>query len=497
LSRPVDRRLVLGGAAALAVAGAGAAWWSGILGPGETGARSVAVLPFENLSGDPARDYFSDGLAAEVRAQLARNPLLHVAAQTSSDQFRGSNDDARTISRALGVAYLLDGNVRPSGSMVRISAELIDGRTGFSQWSQTFDRPLANIFAVQEEIAQAVTSALSAQLEKHRSDRPSGDQGAAGGTSNLAAFDSRLRGRDLFDRSADEASDRAALAHFDAAIAADPGYALAHAARARALTVIGNQFEQGERRRGTYAQAIEAAQRGTALAPDVAETQSALGFALFNGRLDAGAARNPYERSLQLGGGEADILSRYALYSARCGRIEPARRATAHAAALDPLNPRTHRQIGDVEYSARRYAESIPPIRRALELNPGLSIAHSAIGASLLMLGRVDEARAEYEREPNSLFKLPGLAIIARRRQRDAEASSAYDRLRSEHGDNGLYQQAQILAQWGDETAAMARLGEAVEAIDSGLIYLRNDPFVDPLRRRPGFNDLLRRLGFV
>jgi TolB-like protein/tetratricopeptide (TPR) repeat protein len=493
LGRPVSRRAVMAGsAAALAAAGAGAAYWSGLFGPGEANARSVAVLPFDNLSGDPRRDYFSDGLAAEIRAQLARNPMLDVAAQTSSNRFRDSNDDARTISRALGVGYLLDGNVRPTGSVVRISAELIDGRTGYSRWSQSFDRPIADVFAVQEEIARAVTAALTAQLEDGRP----GD-GATGGTSNLAAYDAQLRGKDLFDRGVDEASDRAALAHFDAAIAADPNYALAHAARARALAVIGNQYEQGDARRATYAQAIEAAQRATSLAAGVAETHSALGFALFHGRLDARAARAPYERSFALGGGEADILSRYATYCARCGRFEAARQAVARAVALDPLNPRTHRQIGDVEYSARRYAEAIPPLRRALELNPSLAIAHSAIGAGLLMLGRIDEAKAEYDKEPSSLFKLPGLAIIARRQGRGPEAARALQQLTSEHGDNSLYQQAQILAQWGEVPAALARLREAIAKIDSGLIYLRNDPFVDPLRSDAAFNDLLSRLGFV
>ena len=377
ISRPVDRRLMLGGGAALAAAAAGGAWWAGLFGGAGANARSVAVLPFDNLSGDPARDYFSDGLAAEIRAQLARNPLLHVAAQTSSNRFKDSNDDAPTISRALRVGYLLDGNVRTTGTMVRVSAELIEGGRGFSSWSRTFDRPLADIFAIQEEIARAVTNALTEEMEG--SDRNGASRNAAvpGGTSNLTAFDEQLRGKDLFDRAVDEASDRAALAHFDAAIAADPRYALAHAARSRMLAVIGNQYDQGEARRATYAEAVAAAQRGTTLAPDVAETQSALGFVLFTGRLDARAAQRPYERSLALGGGEADILSRYALYSARCGRIGPAREAIARAAALDPLNARTQRSIGDVEYSARNYAASIPPLRRALQLNPRLSVAHS------------------------------------------------------------------------------------------------------------------------
>ena len=495
-ARRISRRAVIGGGAALAVAGGGALWWSGVLAPGGSEARSVAVLPFDNLSGDPSRDYFSAGLAAEVRAQLARNPLLQVAAQASSDQFRDSREDAREIARALRVGYLLDGNVRVGGPTVRISAELIDGRTGFSLWSQSFDRPLADVFAVQEEIARAVTAALSAEIETEDGD--TGDHRAAnGGTSNVAALDAQLHGKDLFDKAIDESNDRAALAYFEAAIAADPNYALAHAARSRALAVIGNQYEQGEARRAVYNQAIAAAQHAVALAPRVAEGHSALGFALFYGRIDARAAREPYERSLQLGGGEADILSRYALYSARCGRIEPARRAISRASALDPLNPRTQRLIGDVEFSARRYAEAVPAFRRALELNPRLSIAHSAIGACLLMLGRIQEAKAEYEREPNSLFRLPGQAIAALRQQRPAEAETALTQLRSEHGDNSLYQQAQIFAQWGRTQDAMARLTEGLEKIDSGLVYLRIDPFVDPLRNQPAFADLLNRLGFV
>jgi TolB-like protein/Tfp pilus assembly protein PilF len=497
LQRPVGRRaFIAGGAAAAAAAGGGIAWWAGLFG-GEAQARSIAVLPFDNLGGNAGRAYFSDGLAAEIRTQLARNPLLEVAAQTSSNRFRDSNDDARTISRALKVRYLLDGNVRTTGSVVRISAELIDGETGFSQWSRAFDRPLADLFAVQEEIADAVAVALAAQIDRQQSGHRGTAAAAAGGTANLTAYDSQLRGKDLFDQAIDEESDRAALAHFDAAIAADPRYALAYSARSRALTVIGNQYEQGERRRETYRLAVEAAQRGAALAPEVAETQSALGFALFNGRLDARAARGPYERSLALGRGEADILSRYALYSARCGRIAAAREAIGRSAALDPLNARTQRLIGDVEYSARRYAESIPSFRRALELNPQLSVAHSAIGAALLMMGRIDEARAEYEREPSSLFKLAGIAIVAGRKGNEAEAAGAFDRLRAEHGDNGLYQQAQILAQSARPDEAMARLLEAFRSIDSGLVYLRNDPFVDPLRRAPVFNDLLNRLGFA
>ena len=490
----IDRRTLIGGASLIAAAAAGGAWWSGLIGPAGALANSVAVLPFDNLSGDADRNYFSDGLAAQVRSELASNPLLQVAAQTSSNRFRSSDDDARKISRALGVTYLLDGNVRRSGDTMRISAELIEGRSGFSKWAQTFDRPTDNIFAVQEEIARSVIDALTAQMSGKK---PGTSRKTAGGTANLEAYDAYLRGKDLFDRAADEAGDQAALDSFDRAVAADPRYAIAHAARARSLTVMGNQYDQGNKRRARYEAAIAAAGQAVALAPDVAETQSALGFALFYGKINVRAARPPYERSYALGRGDADVLSRYALFSARCGRIDAARPAIARAATLDPLNARTFRLMGEVEYAARQYRASISPIEHALGLNPQLSVAHSAIGASRYLLGEVDAARTEYAAEPSSLFRLPGLAIVDRRLGRAGDADKSFAALIAEHGDNGLYQQAQVLAQWGRSAEAVAILGKAYDAGDAGLLYLNSDPFLDPLRRDPIVIRLLQRLGFA
>lgn len=490
----IDRRTLIGGGVVVAAAGAGGAWWAGLIGPTGAAANSIAVLPFDNLSGDPDRTYFSDGLAAEVRSELASNPLLQVAAQTSSNRFRSSEDDARKISRALGVTYLLDGNVRRSGELMRISAELIEGRTGFSRWAQTFDRPADNIFAVQEEIARSVIDALTAQV---LGKKPGASRKLAGGTTNLEAYDAYLRGKDLYDRAADEAGDIAALDSFDRAIAGDPRYALAYAARSRSLTVIGNQYEQGTARRARYQAAITAAKRAVALAPDVAETQSALGFALFYGRIDVRAARPPYERSYALGRGDADVLSRYALFSARCGNFDAARPAIARAATLDPLNARTFRLMGEVEYAARQYLASITHLERALGLNPSLSVAHSSIGACHYLLGEVEAARTDYAREPSSLFGLTGLAIVDRKLARFADSEKSFAALVAEHGDNGLYQQAQVLAQWDRPDDAVAALLKAHAAGDSGLGHLNSDPMIDPVRRDARVIRLLQRLGFA
>lgn len=494
-TRGIDRRLLLAGGGAVLAVAAGGAWQAGLFGGSDAVANSVAVLPFDNISGDPQQSYFSEGLAAEVRGELARNPLLRVAAQASSNKFRDSSDDARAISSALGVTYLLDGNVRRAGDTLRISAELIDGSSGFSQWSQSFDRPLADVFAVQDEIAGAVTAALSAQMVKRQAG--TSDTVHAGGTSNVAAYDAYLRGRDLYQKGIDENSDRAALARFDEAIAADPRYALAHAARARALTVIGNQYSQGAARIAIYDDALAAARRAVALGPDTAEAFLALGIILFNGNLDCRGARAPFEKAAALGGGDAEVLSRTALFNARTGRFDAARSMMARAAALDPLNPAMLRLVGEIEFSAGRYAEAIAAINRALAINPRLAVAHSTIGASQLQLGDAKAAEQSFRAEPNSLFALPGIAIICARTSRKAEAQTALARLIAEHGDNGLYQQAQVLAQAGDSAAALARLAAAQRARDAGLALLRNDPLLAPLRDKPEFIALSNSLGFT
>ncbi|MBC7522362.1 MAG: tetratricopeptide repeat protein, partial [Sandarakinorhabdus sp.] len=422
---------------------------------------------------------------------------LQVAAQASSNKFRNRDEDAKTIAARLGVAYLLDGNVRRAGDQLRIAAELIDGRTGFSQWAQSFDRPIADVFAVQDEIASAVTAALTAQMRTRDAGAPSPHAGAIGTTTDVAAFDAFLRGRDLFEQGANEASDRAALAKFEAAIAADPTYGLAHAARSRSLTVIANQYAQGGARRGLYNEALAAANRAVQLAPQSADAYSALGFILFNGRLDARTARAPYDRSFQLGGGDADVLSRFALFCARTGRFDEARSAMARSAALDPLNGRTVRMQGEVEFAARRFADAVPLIERALVINPKLSVARSALGACKLLLGDIKGAEAAYATEPNRLFGLTGLAIIFRKQGRNADAARALADLIAEFGDNSLYQQSQVAAQWGETGRVMQLLAAGRTEGDAGVMYSRNDPFLDPVRADPAFRQFLTALGFT
>ncbi|MFN5901374.1 MAG: tetratricopeptide repeat protein, partial [Novosphingobium sp.] len=390
--------------------------------------------------------------------------------------------------------FLLNGTVQKVGDQLKVTTALIDGRDGKNAWSTVFERRLADVFAVQSEIAGAVARELSVTIDERQDGKK---EKQVGGTDSLAAFDAYLRGRDLFDAHVDEASDRAALAKFEQAIALDENYAAARAARSRSLAVIANQYASAGQRRMLYDEAIAEADRATKLAPDYAYGFIALGYAIFYGRLQAREARPSYEQAIKLGGGDVDVLSRYALYCARTGRFAEADSTIARAAALDPLNASMFKSAGNIKYAARSYSEAIDYARKALEISPKRATLRGDMGNAFLMMGNLDAAEAEFKLETNNLLALPGLAIVAHRRGNAKAADAAFAALIGEYGDIGLYQQAQVLAQRAQTEAAFTTLDKARADSDSGLVYLLNDPLLDPIRSDQRFNILLHRFGFA
>ncbi len=492
LDRPVvarvqpSRRGVMGagaGAAAVLAGGGGLwAWHAGLFGGPADLTRKVAVVPFANLSGDVAQDYFSDGLSEEIRGALARNNALQVLAATSSNTARAHKEDAVTVAKRLDVDYMLEGSVRRANDVLRISAELIDGKTGFSRWTNSFDRKLTDVFSVQSEIAGKVSEALTARIAT--------DAPAPGGTTDFAAYQAFLRGRALFNDASDEAGYRAGLAQYDLAIATDPKFAMAYAGRSRSLASIAGSYAKAADVRPTYETAIAAAQRAVVLAPDLAEAHLALGYSLFAGRLAIKGAGASYDKAYALGRGNADIVLLFALYCARAGRADDARAAIARAVALDPLNPRAFRAAGSIAYAGRRYGDAIAPLQQALTLNPKITNAHGLIGFVQLQQGKLGEAKAAFAAEPNALFRLSGLAIVEKRLGNADAADQAMARLVFELGDSAAYQQAEVFAQWGATDQALDALETARAIGDSGLIYLTTDPLLEPLRRLPRFEKM-------
>ena len=456
-----------------------------------TAPNSLAVLPFANLSGDTAQDYFSDGLSEELISTLARLKPLHVVGRTSSFRFRGSHEDSAAIGAKLGVSYLLDGSVRKQGQLVRVSAELADAKTGFERWSATYDRDLKDIFAVQSGIAQAVAEALKVQLF-------GGDIAALSlnGTSSPEAYDAYLRGRQLLLQGAGEAGYREALARFDAAIAADPHYAGAYAGRATTLVYLANQFVLPDRLRATYDMALASARQAVDLAPSLAQTQTILAATLVYANHDFVGAREAFARAKAVGGGDTNVLLGYGLFTCEMGDCSGGAADLRQATTLDPLNPVAFRTLAEALIAARRYPEAIAALRKALELSPRMDSAHALIGNALTLQGKLVEAKVEYALEPSTWVRLTGQAILLQRLGDKVGARIALAALIADSGDANAYQEAQIYAQWGDHDRAFAALDTALRLGDSGLLMLKVDPLVDALRDDPRFRARLAWAGF-
>lgn len=487
------RNAILAGGGAVAAIGGGLVLRNRGL-PWSRAARpSIAVLPFANLTGEIEQRYFSDGLTSEIRTRLTRNPMLQIVGQASSETVDRQSVDIRKIARDLGVAFVLSGNVQRAAGRVKIAAEMAEGATGLSKWAQSYERPLADIFALQNEIAGTVAQALSVALNQREAEAA----GAIGGTGNVAAFDAFLRGRELYEAGVDESSDRAALAYFEQAIKLDPAYASAHASRSRALMVIGNLYDAEAQRARTYAAALAAAQKATTLAPRFAEAFSALGFAYSSGMLDMRAAAAPYARSFELAPGDADILARHGTFLSRLRRTDQAAAIIARSAKLDPLNARTFRSSGDVRFVAGDYTGAIEQYRLAISLNPTLSGIHSLMGFAQLMAGDLDPAAQSFEREKSPPRRLPGLAIIAHRRGNRAAAEAALNDLIAQMGDKSLYQYAQIHAQWDQADRALDALDQAWKLRDGGFLMMFSDPLLVPLRQTARFRSLASAAGFA
>ena len=492
----LSRRALMAGGVATGIGIAGLAWVGfDRLGSGDGGQVALAVMPFENLSGDPEQVWFSNGLANEVRSALARNPRLRVSAPASSAAGSEDGEDEFALAHKLGVSDFLRGSVQLVGETARISVELLQVDDGHIRWTESFDRSLDDVLAVQREIAERVALALVAEVAGEDGARESVvEQEGVGGTQSTPAYEAFLRGHAFYDLSAGAESDRAALAQFDAAIAADPQYARAHAMRSTMLAAVANSASDAGEVRELYRQSIAAAERSIQLAPKLAQGQLAMGFALNNGRLDRKAARPHYDQARLLASGDADTQRSAATFFAFGKETALAREMIDKVLELDPLNARAFRTASYIAWLGRDYPGTIEHMETALGFNPRLASAHYAIGSAHYMLGDTQAALDSFGRESVDLFATTGRAIAQRKLGSEEAAIDAERALVAQYGKAALYQQAQIRAQADDAGSALTLLEQGFEALDPGMLFLPNDPMLDPLRDEDRFASLRSRL---
>jgi TolB-like protein/tetratricopeptide (TPR) repeat protein len=455
--------------------------------------HSLAVLPFVNLSGDARDEYFSDGLSVELLDSLARIRDLQVVARTSSFAFKNKSLDVTDIARRLNVGAVLEGSIRKVGKHVRIAANLVNARTGFRLWSNSFDRDLTDILSLQTEIATAVTTALQAALFADTASLLE-----LGGTKNSQAFDAYLRGERLVGSPLDEAGTRMQFAAYDEAIRLDPQFAKAYVAKALAEVIFATNSAATADARASFERARDAARRAVALAPDLGEAHSALGFVLDAGFQDYAGAAAEHERALLLSPGNSRVLLMSARFLSEIGRSEAAVRNAQRAVVLDPINAGAYRVLGLVLLYTHRYADAITAYDRALSINPQAVQVTANRGLALLALGQSTAARDSCATPPLDWLSHLCLAIVWHRLARDADAQQELTALRASAADetDQAYQYAQVYAQWGDNGAALKWLETAYAARDPGLLQLKVDFLLDPLRGEPRFGSLLARMKF-
>lgn len=453
--------------------------------------NSIAVLPFVNLSADPANEYFSDGISEEILNVLTQVERFKVVGRTSSFAFKDTQVDLRAIGRTLNVTHLLEGSVRKADARVRITAQLIKADDGFHVWSETFERRLDDIFAVQDEIASAVTRALKVKLLGE----PEGTQDV-GGTSDTTAYQAYLLGIHYRNRGALKDTVQRAQAALERAVEHDPGYARAWAALAFTwIDKVWNGYT-------THAEGVRrinaAATRAIELAPDMADGHLALGLLLDIDFTDPRSALDAIDAALRLNPGSVRVLIQYARITSHYERREDSIAAARKAAELDPVSVYAAHMLGHVLYFGRRFEEAVEACHHTLELDSHYPKPHYFAAMSLHWLGRHQEAWQEIQQEPLSWMRHTGATAILHSLGQPEEAEAHFAAL-VELGktENNFVQQADIHAQLGNLEAALDCLDQALELGDPGLSQLLVDPFLDPLRGDPRFVALLRKVGLV
>ena len=455
--------------------------------------HSIAVLPFLNMSGDANQEYFSDGVSEELLDALSRLKELQVVARTSSFSFKHQDLDASAIARKLNVGAVLEGSVRRSGRNVRIAVQLINGKTGFQIWGQTYDRVLDDALKLQSEVASTVAEHLKVKLTGEDSAKL-----ALGGTGNAAAYDAYLFGLQRYEEAYASSDYAAALAAFDRAIALDPDFALAYARRAATLAYIYRSTDAGTRPQ-LKAQARAAAEHALALAPQLGEAHLVLAYTYYRGEPDLAAAAREYDQALALAPGSAWVQRGFAWFASFLGHFDVALRAARRAVTLDARNGRTHEVLAEVLISARRYREALGVLDDAIALLPGNHGIESHRPGALIASGQIERARATCESPAEAMDEDDRhgcLAMVYHRLGRQSEAAREMEKFKTIVGDGEPYAAAGLYAQLGNKEEALRWLAEAEQRHDLDLLSMKVDWYLDPIRNEPQFKAIEARMKF-
>ena len=487
--------VVAGALSVLSIAAVG--WWRGhSAGADEVAPRTVAVLPFANLSADRENEYFSDGITEELIAALGKTEGLRVVSRTSAFAYKNHPADVREVGRRLGVATVVEGSVRRSGTTLRITAQLVNTRDGYRLWSETYERELKDVFAIQEEIARSVAMRLMGAL------RGATDSSLARhATPDLEAYDLYLRGRYAWHQRTREGL-ATAVRYFEQAAAKSPGYARAHVGLGDAYAV--SAFYDYLPPKEAYPRAESAARRALAIDAGLAAPHATLGYVLTYFHLDWSAAEAEFRRAIALDPSYSTAHQWFANLLTVAGRFTEAEAEMRLAQEADPLSLIAHAALGWSYFYAGRHEDALEQCRRTLAMNPRFELAHLWGGWALDAMGRRDEAREWIGRavelsRGSTLTTLSAAHIDAaergERRQRAREIVTAIAARAAAGEYVPSYEVAKVYLAMGDRARALDWLERAEVERSHSRAFLRVDPQLAPLRGDRRFEALLRRNG--
>jgi TolB-like protein/Tfp pilus assembly protein PilF/DNA-binding winged helix-turn-helix (wHTH) protein len=458
---------------------------SRIFGAGVAPIHSIAVLPLENLSGDPGQDYFADGMTDALITDLAQGSNLKVISRTSAMQYKGAHKALPEIARELDVDAVVEGTVSRSGNRVRITAQLLAARTDRHLWAQSYERELTDIFGLQDDVARDIAQEIRVTVTPQSQVRSSPARPV-----NPEAYENYLKGRYYWNKSTDQAV-RASREYFQKAVEEDPGYAQAWVGLAFAYNML-DDYPHGQ----------EAARKALALDDSSGEAHAAFAVTTWYRDWDWITAGQEFRRAIELDPNNANAHHTYGLYLSALGRQEEARAQMQRTLELDPLAPFANANLGSIYWSNHEFDRALQQLKRALEIDPNFADTHFFLGMVYESLGRYDEAREGFEKY-RALSGLPyeyqgAIAHLYALQSRRAEAVKLLDELKATHksGDKLSYPIALGYVGLGDKDRAFQWLENSCAEHEDDMVDFNDDIRMEPLRFDPRYQNVLRRVGF-
>jgi serine/threonine-protein kinase len=455
--------------------------------------KSIAVLPFENLSPDPDNAYFAEAIQDEILFRLSKIADLKVISRTSTLKYQSAPDNLREIAKQLGVANILEGSVQKAGDQVRVDVQLINARNDAHLWGDVYDRKLTDIFAVESEIAKTIAGTLQAELTGAENELI-----AAQPTSDTAAYELYLKGRLLWEKRTGDNIPKA-IGFYEQAIARDPHYALAYAGLAQAYVIL--PLYTATTTEDAYPKARSAARKALQLDDKLAEAHAALGMLLAADDHDMAGSILEFQHAIALNPNYATAHHWYGNAPLLAlGRFDEAIAEGKRAVELDPLSPIINADLGQDLHMARRYDQAIAQLRKTLEIDPTFYYAHYNLGATLQLKGDLPGAIAEYTKAQQLSDDLIVPVLLASAKAESGDTAAAVrmlaqlKALSQDRYVGSYWWRALLYLSLGNRDEAIRQLEQAIDHHDDLIMLIKVDPLLDPLRGDPRFEALVQRV---